>query len=386
MDFKPLPFHSSVTEYEKQAVELFAAWQSGDAGAIEIVHQNHPRFLDERIPWLPKDLSESEIRGVPLELADAQLALARRYSFQNWERLREWVEAASQPDSPVAKFEAAVDAVITGDAATLDRLLREDPELVRRRSTRVTHHDPPVHAATLLHYIAANGVEDYNQRTPENAVEIAQLLLDRGADPDALAGMYGGQCAAMSMLVSSSHPAQAGVQVALVDILVDNGASVEARGVGPWVSPLQTALVFGYFGAAEALVRRGARIDTLAVAAGLGRLPEAHHLLAVATSEERHHALALAAQNGRVEIVRLLLDAGEDPDRYNPEGGHKHSTPLHQAACAGHDAVVRLLVERGARLDIKDTIYHGTPLGWAEHCGQPAIADYLRARMRKEEA
>jgi ankyrin repeat protein len=51
-----------------------------------------------------------------------------------------------------------------------------------------------------------------------------------------------------------------------------------------------------------------------------------------------------------------LLDAGEDPNRYNPEGTHAHSTPLHQAALAGHKAVVQLLIERGARLDIQDTV------------------------------
>ena len=77
-------------------------------------------------------------------------------------------------------------------------------------------------------------------------------------------------------------------------------------------------------------------------------------------------------------MVRLLLDAGEDPDRYNPEGHHAHSTPLHQAVWAGHLEVVRLLVARGARLDVKDTIYGGTPLQWAVHGGRTAIADYLR--------
>jgi hypothetical protein len=42
--------------------------------------------------------------------------------------------------------------------------------------------------------------------------------------------------------------------------------------------------------------------------------------------------------------------------------------------------VVKLLVERGARLDIRDTIHHGTPLGWAQYCGQPAIAAYLQEK------
>jgi ankyrin repeat protein len=57
-------------------------------------------------------------------------------------------------------------------------------------------------------------------------------------------------------------------------------------------------------------------------------------------------AFTLAASSGHVEIVRLLLDAGEDPNRYNPVGGHSHTMPLHQAAGAGHAEVVRLLVER----------------------------------------
>jgi ankyrin repeat protein len=184
----------------------------------------------------------------------------------------------------------------------------------------------------------------------------------------------------MSLLVSSCHPADAGLQAALVDTLVDFGADVEPRGSGSWTSPLLTALAFGYRDAAEALVRRGARVNSLAAAAGLGRLDDARRLLPDASSDDRHRALALAAQLGHVEIVRLLLEAGEDPSRYNPAGNHGHSTPLHQAALAGHDAVVRLLVERGARLDILDTIYNGTPLGWALYGERPAIADYLRAQ------
>jgi peptide-methionine (S)-S-oxide reductase len=53
---------------------------------------------------------------------------------------------------------------------------------------------------------------------------------------------------------------------------------------------------------------------------------------------------------------------------------------LHQAVLAGHEAVVRLLVERGARLDIEDTIYHWTPLGWARYAGKTEIENYLRAQ------
>jgi ankyrin repeat protein len=79
-------------------------------------------------------------------------------------------------------------------------------------------------------------------------------------------------------------------------------------------------------------------------------------------------------------VVQLLLDAGEDPDRYNPEGAHSHATPLHHAAMGDHLEVVRLLVERGARLDQEDRIYKSTPLGWARYGGRKRIEAYLRSK------
>jgi ankyrin repeat protein len=94
--------------------------------------------------------------------------------------------------------------------------------------------------------------------------------------------------------------------------------------------------------------------------------------------------LTLAADFGHVEIVRLLLDAGEDPSRYNPVGGHSHTTPLHQAAGGGHDEVVRLLVERGARLDLKDILWGATPADWARHGGRTEIETYLRRKIGSE--
>jgi ankyrin repeat protein len=100
-------------------------------------------------------------------------------------------------------------------------------------------------------------------------------------------------------------------------------------------------------------------------------------MLPEAGASERHRALALAAQHGHAEIVRMLLEAGEDPNRFNPPGFHGHSTPLHQAALAGHEPVVRLLVERGAARNTQDTVYHGTPEGWARHAGHVVIAEYL---------
>jgi hypothetical protein len=379
VEFAIVPFDSDVRLYEKQAAALLAALQAGDARAFEFFRHKLPRFLDEKITWLPLNVSDEEIRAAQLGIEDARLALARGYDLQDWGALASYAEAASSVGSEVHQFEAAVEAVIGGDLGTLGSLLTRNPELIRARSTRICCFDPPVHRATLLHYIGANGVEGYRQKTPPNAVEIARTLLSAGAEVDALADMYGGRCTTMSMLVSSSPPAESGLQVPLIETLLDFGASPEPSGEGAWTSPLITALTFGFLDAALTLVNRGARVDGIEAAAGLGRVDEVKRGLPDANTESRHRAFALAAQLGHAEVVEVLLDAGEDPDRYNPERLHSHATAMHQAVWNGHLTVVRLLVNRGARLDLKDRLYHSTPLGWAEHGGRSEIVNYLKS-------
>ncbi len=373
----PLPLLSPPAAYEAQAAALLAAFRAGDPAAAAVIHRHHPRFVDPAVPWRPRELAAGELASAGLDLDAARLAVARGYSFRDWPALTAHVVATIDPGSPVHGFERAAEAVITGDDAALDRLLAADPTLARARSSRVTDHDPPVHRATLLHYLAANGVEDHRQRSAPGAVAIAARLLAAGAEPDALAGMYGGEYATLSMLASSGPPAEAGVQVPLIHALLDAGADVDGVGSARWGSNVRSALAFGCVAAAEALVARGARIATVAIAAGLGREDDVARMLPAAGADDRHAALALAAQLGHAAIVGALLDAGEDPDRYNPDGLHAHATPLHHAALGGHAAVVRLMIARGARLDLGDRLWRATPQGWARHAGHADLARLL---------
>jgi ankyrin repeat protein len=357
----PLPYLAPLEDYQRQAEALLGALKSGDGDARWKFKWEHPRYRGKPV---------AEVDAAKIDLDDARLVSAHRYGFETWAALAEFTGAVKR-DASVARFEAAVEAVISGALPALRSMLGEHPELARARSTR-RHH------ATLLHYLAANGVESGRQKTPKNAVEVARTLLEAGAEVDALADMYDAKCTTMSMLVSSAPPAEAGLQAALAGTLLDHGAALDDGPGSNWRSALLTALVFGYLATAEALVKRGAKVDCLPAAAGLGRVQEAARLLPAADGRDRHAALAIAAQHGQVEVLRLLLDAGEDPSRYNPEGHHDHSTPLHQAVWSGHRDAVRLLVEKGARRDIRDTIYNATPLDWAVHGGRTEIAKYLR--------
>jgi ankyrin repeat protein len=175
----------------------------------------------------------------------------------------------------------------------------------------------------------------------------------------------------LCLVCSGRVTRECGVQIPLIDLLCDYRADPDGA--------VQSAVGHGEFAALNALIRRGAKLD-LTAAAATGRIEEVRKAFQSADEVRRHGALALAAQHGHAEVVRFLLDAGEDPSRYNPVGHHSHSTPLHQAALAGHADVVRLLVERGARVDIKDILHEGTPLEWAEYGGHTEVAKYLRAQ------
>src|SRR6185436_11832711 len=158
-DNEPLPWTAAVHDYRRVAEALYAALQSGDRSAAWRFKWEHPRFRGKSI---------EDVHDAAIDVADAQEVIAREYGFEDWVHLTEFArDAASET---IARFETAVEAVVAGDSGTLRSMLREHPELVHARSAR-RHH------ATLLHYIAANGVEGARQQTPANAVEIAKLLL-----------------------------------------------------------------------------------------------------------------------------------------------------------------------------------------------------------------
>ena len=205
-------------------------------------------------------------------------------------------------------------------------------------------------------------------------MDVARLLLDAGAEPDALAYMYGGDATTMDTLVSSVHPHLAGVQVALVDTLLDHGAAVD--GVEDNGSPVMTAIAFHYPRAAEALVRRGARADNVIVAAALGRVDVVASLVGdggrlrpeapLATVRwprlprdpqvHLEYAMTKAVTFGRTEVVELLLERGVTPAAKDTD-----ATALHFAAAYGHMDIVRLLLAHGAHLETLNS-YGGTVL------------------------
>src|ERR1044071_5213798 len=128
------------------------------------------------------------------------------------------MDAKELPHQPLSRFESAVDAVIIGDIATLAQMLREKPDLISARSARK-------HGAMLLHYVSANGVEDYRKKTPKNIVDVTTLLLAAGAEVDAT--LLDNTSSALGLIATSIHPARAGMQIELMETLLEAGASID---------------------------------------------------------------------------------------------------------------------------------------------------------------
>ena len=275
-DALPLPPRPNLDQYKKRAKDLLRAAQSPDPAALRTWTANWVdslvRLSDLSLtPQLPVRIDHwtdqletfaREILSESATLTSAQFVIARAQGFESWPKLAKHLEEIMSANSPANSFELAVDAIVMGDVATLEKLLHEHPELVLTRS-------PRRHQATLLHYISANGVEGYRQKTPKNIVPIAKLLLDAGADVHAIADVYGGSTT-LTLVATSVHPERAGVQESLMQHCSTTAQqSMPKIPNGP--SLVTTCLANGRVQAAEFLAQRGAILD-LEGAAGLGRL------------------------------------------------------------------------------------------------------------------
>ena len=236
-------------------------------------------------------------------------------------------------------FERAADAVVEGDVVALDRLLRTNPELATARSSRP-------HRCTLLHYLGANGVEGHRQKTPANAVEVIDMLLAAGADPNASCYTYRGgpDETAVGLLTSSGHPRDAGLTVSMVRACAKGGARV------PDVYRLLGELV-------DSDPRQVDGFD-----------PE---------SDIAAEALVECAGLREREMLFALIDSGVDVNARRGDG----ATALHQAAIDGDGELVDALLERGADLTLRDQTYDGTAAGWAFAGGHEDLGKALAARL-----
>ena len=194
-------------------------------------------------------------------------------------------------------------------------------------------------------------------------------------------------CATKDLVFTPTHLAAEHGHAAVVSLLLERGADLEANVVGSF-TPLHRAAEYGHESLVSLLLGRGAAVEAkdflnwtpLFLAAQNGHESVVTLLLAHGADSSANDfgdtPLLLAAKNGHESVVTLLLkQPGVDVDARD-EGGW---TPLHVAAENGHTSVVVLLLERSADLEAKK-VGGRTPLHSASLYGHASIMAALLER------
>ena len=127
------------------------------------------------------------------------------------------------------------------------------------------------------------------------------------------------------------------------------------------------------------------QFSALAVAARSASVEMVELLIGAGAVIDQSAAVMLAAELGRVDVVRCLIRHGADfnitknRNRFVPLHPEDEGSALLKASAAGHVAVVELLLEKGASVDLRDGIGR-TALMRAEQAGHSGIVDLLRSK------
>lgn len=271
-------------------------------------------------------------------------------------------------------FQQAVSAIDAGDEEALKQLLDAHPQLATERldspgkwltsvignALRNFFKDP-----YLLWFVSEDAVR--NGKLPRNISGIASIILQKAKSQNA-SNLQEQLDYTLKLVAWSVVARNCGVQIELLDVLIDAGANIDAVSTD--------ALVNGNFDAAKHLVERGGTL-TLPTALCLEKWDEADQLAVNATDDEKQFSLVLAALNGKAAAVERAIGYGAD---INKPSGHlySHGTPLHHAVWSGSLNTVKVLINAGADLYARDTAWNGTPLGWAEYGNKEEVVEYLK--------
>lgn len=207
---------------------------------------------------------------------------------------------------------AVVAAIRSGDEESLSQLLIERPELANARLV-----DQRGVARTLLHVVT-----DWPGYFP-NGPRIVERLLAAGADPDAATGGKQPE--------TPLHWAASSDDLEVAQALIVGGAAIDVPG-GSIGTPVENAVGYGCWHVARLLCARGARVDKLWVAAGLGLLPLVREHVEDTPPPDRSdidHALWQACHGGQLRVAAYLLEHGADIDTI-PD--HHNARPMEIAA------------------------------------------------------
>lgn len=426
---RALPKQPDLNQLKTLAKELQRSYVAGEAETIAEVAQVFRPPAEEG-----------------LTLAHAQLALARLYGFQSWPKLKAQVDGMTREQlvaqvqagdtlevgRMLNRRPEMVDActgqgeqrllhlaVLNQDAAML-RLLMERGADARigifphRESTtplRMAKERGLTELVEVMTEVEAERQESLSCPNVTVSSELENLLelIRGGRNEDAMARLQASptllkQCDRSGM--TALHVAAASANETMVNWLCDHYADPRKPDAKGYLPIDHAALSLGWYEKEkmhptrrimDRLLQRGSE-TTVWAAAATGDVDRLREIQATTPAQleskwdhpgNRGGVLTRAAQFGQLEAVRCLLDFGLHPDEpialgkaSDDEDAISWGSPLHQAIVYGHEAIVRLLLDRGA--DPNANVYaSGWPLDRAYENGHRHLVTLLYERGAK---
>ena len=318
----------------------------GDKGSSQPIHwATMTRQIDAIDELLRRgaDINAQRMDGArPIHVTNGD------YSYRGWRDVpRDWPVTAADVMAHLRARGAFIDlptACHTGDIERVRELLREDRSLANKIGE---HEGYYLGAGTPLSNAAAVG-----------RMDIVQLLLDHGADPNLPEEQFAPKGKALYSAVYHGH-------YEIAKLLLERGAfpnpPVESSGDALWVSREW---------------RPDRRMEQLLLS--YGATPRDPHRDEDWPTREhnwlRISPLHEAARKGDVGEAKKLIQSGAD---LSARDEHLRSTPLAWAAKFGHREMVEFLLEQGAPKSLPDDPPWATPLAWAIKRGHVEIARLL---------
>lgn len=323
-----LPARPHLDQLRRQAKDLLRAAKTGDREAV----------------------SRLGAMSGPMNLASAQLAVAREHGFASWTRLRTEVERRRILDQR--------------DVAGLAALIAEQPELAVAEMENWCDHPrgpTPLSYVAMLRYDTARG----RWRDVVGTGAMAEALLRAGAPVDGAPGD-----SETPLITAASYG-----DIEVARVLIEAGADLDATasptaGGVPDGTALRHAAVFGMTEIVDLLVAAGARIGSISQAAAAGDIEA--WLQPDTPLPDRVRALVMAADHERLHVIDQLLAADTPIDAVDPWGRQA----LRLATMNGRVTSVRHLLARGAEPNQLDPTDNLTALEWSrQHGDSPRHAE-----------
>ena len=206
-------------------------------------------------------------------------------------------------------------AIQTGDAPAVERILADNPHLAGLRDER--------------------GVSAFLTALYHRQNEVAARILDRNPEMDIFDAAAAGETELVRRLLDDDpslvtayssdgwtalHLAAFFGRTEVVELLIDRGAGIDMLSTNMGNTALQAATANGQIDVVRTLLDRDAEVDYATVQGGFT-------------------ALHGAANGGQAEIAAMLLDAGADPSATTDDG----KTPRDLALARGHENIVAMI-------------------------------------------